>query len=131
MLNHICITGRITKDIELRHTGSDVPVCSFRIACDRDFADKASGTKQTDFVDVVAWRHTAEFVSKYFGKGRMITVSGRLQIKEYTDKENINRRDAEIVADNVYFADSKRDGAAQTGPAQFTEMDGQDDDIPF
>ena len=132
MLNHIDLMGRITHDLELKHTNSNVPVISFSIAVDRDFADKASGTKQTDFIDVVAWRHTAEFVSKYFGKGRMITVSGRLQIKEYTDKNNVNRRDAEILADNVYFADSKRDGAAQTGPAQFTEMDGQDDgELPF
>ena len=132
MLNHIDLMGRITHDLELKHTNSNVPVISFSIAVDRDFADKASGTKQTDFIDVVAWRHTAEFVSKYFGKGRMITVSGRLQIKEYTDKNNVNRRDAEILAENVYFSDSKRDGAAQTGPAQFTEMDGQDDgELPF
>lgn len=130
MLNHWDGMGRICNDLELKHTNSDVPVISFRLAVDRDYSPKGE-EKQTDFITVTAWRHTAEFISKYFGKGRMIVVSGRLQIKEYTDKENINRRDAEIVADNVYFADSKRDGAAQTGPAQFTEMDGQDNDIPF
>lgn len=131
MLNHVDIMGRITHDLELKHTNSNVPVISFSIAVDRDFADKESGVKKTDFIDIVAWRHTAEFVSKYFGKGRMIAVSGRLQVEDYIDKENNKKRRTNVVADNVYFADSKRDGAAQTGPAQFTEMDGQDDDIPF
>ena len=130
MLNHWDGMGRITHDLELKHTNSNVPVISFSIAVDRDFADKESGTKQTDFIDIVAWRHTAEFVSKYFGKGRMIAISGRLQMRDWEDDKGKHRK-AEIVADNVYFSDSKRDGAAQTGPAQFTEMDGQDDDIPF
>lgn len=107
MLNHITIMGRFTRDPELRRTGSGVPVASFTVAVDRDFADKQSGEKETDFIDVVAWRQTGEFVSKYFTKGRMAVVSGRLQIRSWKDKDGNNRRTAEVVADNVYFGDSK------------------------
>ena len=131
MLNHWDGMGRICNDLELKHTNSDVPVISFRLAVDRDYAPKGE-EKQTDFISVTAWRHTAEFISKYFGKGRMIAVSGHIQVRKWTDNDGNNRETVEVVADNVYFADSKRDGAAQTGPAQFTEMDGQDDEsLPF
>lgn len=106
MLNRIDIMGRLTADPELRRTGSGVAVASFTIACDRDFG---KGEKEVDFIDVVAWRQTGEFVSKYFSRGRMAVVSGRLQIRNWTDKDGNKRRTAEIVADNVYFGDSKRD----------------------
>ncbi len=112
MLNHIVIMGRLTRDPELRRTGSGVAVTSFSLAVDRDFGKTESGEKETDFIDCVAWRQTGEFVSKYFAKGRMAVVSGRLQIRNWTDKEGNKRRTAEIVADNVYFGDSKRDGDA-------------------
>ncbi len=110
MLNHIIIMGRLTRDPELRRTGSGVAVASFTIAVDRDFSPKDGGEKETDFIDCVAWRQTGEFVSKYFTKGRMAVVSGRLQIRSWTDKDGNKRRTAEVVADNVYFGDSKRDG---------------------
>ena len=109
MLNHIVLMGRLTKDPELRHTQSGVAVASFSIAVDRDFKSQ-NGEKETDFIDIVAWRSTAEFVSRYFTKGRLAVVSGRLQIRGWTDKEGNKRRSAEVVADNVYFGDSKRDG---------------------
>ena len=122
MLNHITIMGRLTRDPELRRTGSGVAVASFTVAVDRDFAPKDGGEKETDFIDCVAWRQTGEFVSKYFTKGRMAVVSGRLQIRSWTDKDGNKRRTAEIVADNVYFGDSKRDGdsgSAYSAPASF------------
>ena len=109
MLNHIVIMGRLTRDPELRRTGSGVAVTSFSLAVDRDFAPKDGGERETDFIDCVAWRQTGEFVSKYFTKGRMAVVSGRLQIRSWTDKDGNKRRSAEVVADNVYFGDSKRD----------------------
>ena len=112
MLNHIVLMGRLTRDPELRRTQSGVAVASFSLAVDRDFQSRDGGEKQTDFIDIVAWRNTAEFVSKYFTKGRMAVVSGRLQIRDWTDREGGKRRSAEVVADNVYFGDSKRDGAA-------------------
>ena len=115
MLNHIVIMGRLTRDPELRRTQSGTPVVSFSLAVDRDFASRDGGERQTDFIDVVAWRGTAEFVSKYFSKGRMAVVSGRLQIRDWQDKEGNKRRTAEVVADNVYFGDSKRDGDSQSG----------------
>ena len=111
MLNQITIMGRLTRDPEMRRTNSGVAVTSFTIACDRDFGN--NGEKETDFVDVVAWRNTAEFVSKYFAKGRMAVVSGRLQIRSWNDKDGNKRRTAEIVADNVYFGDSKNDNGNQ------------------
>ncbi len=110
MLNHITIMGRLTRDPELRRTGSGVAVTSFSLAVDRDFSPKDGGERETDFIDCVAWRQTGEFVSKYFTKGRMAVVSGRLQIRNWTDKDGNKRRTAEVIADNVYFGDSRRDG---------------------
>lgn len=116
MLNHIVIMGRLTRDPELRYTQSQFPVTSFRVAVDRDYGGRDGGERQTDFIDCVAWRGTAEFVSKYFSKGSMIVVSGRLQIRDWTDKENNRRTSAEIVADNVYFGESRRrDGDGYRG----------------
>ena len=109
MLNHIVIMGRLTRDPELRRTGSGIAVTSFTVAVDRDFGKNENGEKETDFIDCVAWRQTGEFVSKYFTKGRMIVVSGRLQIRSWNDKDGNKRRTAEVVADNCYFGDSKRD----------------------
>ena len=109
MLNHIVIMGRLTRDPELRRTGSGIAVASFTVAVDRDFGGRDGGEKETDFIDCVAWRHTGEFVSKYFTKGSMIVVSGRLQIRGWTDKDGNKRRTAEVVADNCYFGESKRD----------------------
>ena len=109
MLNHIVIMGRLVKDPELRYTQSQVPVASFTVAVDRDFGGRDGAERQTDFVDCVAWRQTGEFVSKYFQKGRMIVVSGRLQSRKWQDREGNNRTNWEIQADNVYFGDSKRE----------------------
>lgn len=108
MLNHITIMGRLTRDPELRRTGSGIAVASFTVAVDRDFGGRDGGERETDFIDCVAWRQTGEFVSKYFTKGSMIVVSGRLQIRNWNDKEGNKRRSAEVVADNVYFGESKR-----------------------
>ena len=110
MLNKIFIMGRLTRDPELRRTQSGTPVTSFSLAVDRDFKSQ-SGEKETDFIDVVAWRQTAEFVARYFTKGRMAVVEGRLQIRDWQDRDGNKRRSAEVVADNVYFGDSKRDSA--------------------
>ena len=117
MLNHITIMGRLTRDPELRRTGSGIAVASFTVAVDRDFGSRDGGERETDFIDCVAWRQTGEFVSKYFTKGSMIVVSGRLQIRNWTDKEGNKRRTAEVVADNVYFGESKRsnEGSAYGG----------------
>ena len=117
MLNHITIMGRLTRDPELRRTGSGIAVASFTLAVDRDFSPKDGGERETDFIDCVAWRQTGEFVSKYFTKGRMAVVSGRLQIRNWNDKDGNKRRSAEVVADNVYFGDSKRDD--QMGSSSF------------
>ena len=151
MLNKIFIMGRLTRDPELRRTQSGTAVTSFSLAVDRDFKSQ-SGEKETDFIDVVAWRSTAEFVAKYFTKGRMAIVEGRLQIRPWTDKDGNNRRSAEVVAYNIYFGDSKRDSAgdmggysapAYTAPAGgysapvgggssgFAEIDEEDGDLPF
>ena len=110
MLNKITMMGRLTRDPELRHTQSGNSVVSFTLACDRDFAAQGA-EKETDFIDVVAWRNTADFVSKFFSKGRMAVVAGRLQIRNWEDKEGNKRKTAEIVAESVYFGDSKRDNA--------------------
>ena len=110
MLNKIFLMGRLTRDPELRRTQTGTPVASFSLAVDRDFKDKSTGERTTDFIDVVAWRQTAEFVSRYFTKGRMAVVEGRLQIRDWTDKDGGKRRTAEVIADNIYFGDSKRDG---------------------
>ena len=108
MLNHITIMGRLTRDPELRYTQSQTPVASFTLAVDRDYGSRDGGEKQTDFIDCVAWRSTAEFVNKYFQKGSMAVVSGRLQIRDWTDREGGKRRSAEVVVDNIYFGESRR-----------------------
>ena len=151
MLNHIVIMGRLTRDPELRRTGSGTAVASFTLAVDRDFSPKDGGERETDFIDCVAWRSTGEFVSKYFTKGRMAVVSGRLQIRSWTDKEGNKRRSAEIVADNVYFGDSRRDGdnggsfggyspapsapaysaPASETPSDFAMLEDDDAQLPF
>lgn len=137
MLNHITIMGRLTRDPELRRTGSGIAVASFTVAVDRDFGSKGGGEKETDFIDCVAWRQTGEFVSKYFTKGRMIVVSGRLQVRNWTDKDGNKRRSTEVIADNCYFGDSKRDASApQPAPENAPESDYavlEDDDaqLPF
>lgn len=159
MLNKIFIMGRLTRDPELRRTQSGTPVASFTLAVDRDFKDKQTGERATDFIDVVAWRSTGEFVSRYFTKGRMAVVEGRLQLRDWTDKDGNKRRSAEVVADSVYFGDSKREdngggyggqggyGAkgnyggysapadgypAQPDPdSEFTELTTGDGDLPF
>ncbi|NBI10221.1 single-stranded DNA-binding protein [Colidextribacter sp. OB.20] len=112
MLNKIFIMGRLTRDPELRHTQTGASVASFTLAVDRDFKDKQTGERATDFIDCVIWRQTAEFVSRYFSKGRMAVVEGRLQIRDWTDKDGNKRRSAEVVADSVYFGDSKREGGS-------------------
>ena len=150
MLNRIVIMGRLARDPELRRTQSGIAVTSFRIACDRDFKSQ-NGEKGTDWIDVVAWRQTAEFVSKYFTKGRLAIVEGRLQSRDWTDKDGNKRTAIEVVADNVYFGDSKRDGADRGdsygapsysaprggysapigGASAFAEIDEEDGDLPF
>ena len=146
MLNHIVLMGRLTRDPELRRTGSGIAVASFSLAVDRDFGSSANnGEKETDFIDIVAWRNTAEFVSKYFTKGRMAVVSGRLQIRNWTDKEGNKRRSAEVVADNVYpsygysapaapAAGSSHGYAAPAAPApasDFSMIEDDDSQLPF
>lgn len=133
-LNRIVIMGRIVRDIELRRTNSGVSVVSLTLAVDRDFKNQ-SGEKETDFIDVVAYRNTAEFLSKYFGKGRMVAVEGRLQIREW-EKDGVKRRSAEVVAENVYFGDSRPNGNsnAQTtySPTTFEPIpDDETLDLPF
>lgn len=130
MLNKIFIMGRLTRDPELRRTPTGTAVTSFSLAVDRDFKGQ-NGEKETDFIEVVAWRNTAEFVAKYFAKGRAAVVEGRLQIRDWKDKDGNNRRSAEVIADNVYFADSKRDGGEQAPAQNFAEIDDYDDEVPF
>ncbi|MET0017876.1 single-stranded DNA-binding protein [Oscillibacter sp.] len=138
MLNKIILMGRLTRDPELRRTGSGTAVTSFTLAVDRDFKSQ-SGEKETDFIDIVAWRATAEFVSKYFSKGRMAVVEGRLQLRDWVDKQGNKRRSAEVVADNVYFGDSKKDvpnsGTSTPGPvdahSDLAEIDTEDGELPF
>ena len=124
--------GRLTRDPELRRTGSGTAVTSFSLACDRDFKSQ-SGDKETDFIEVVAWKNTAEFVSKYFSKGRMAVVEGRLQIRDWTDKAGNKRTTAEVVADNVYFADSKRSESNDNQKKNFNALSGRlsDDFVPI
>lgn len=144
MLNKIIVMGRLTRDPELRHTQSGTAVVSFTLAVDRDMKDKQTGERATDFIDVVAWRNTAEFVSKYFSKGRMAVVEGRLQMRDWTDKSGNKRRIAEVVADSVYFGDSKRDSTGGgnysqppanygilSGGDQFAELSDDDGELPF
>lgn len=142
MLNKIFIMGRLTRDPELRRTQNGTAVAGFALAVDRDYKN-ADGTKETDFIEVVAWRTTAEFVSKYFTKGRMAIVEGRLQIRDWTDKDDNKRRNAEVVADNVYFGDSKKEGDSsggykaagkavdvEPGEGEFAEIE-DEEDCPF
>ena len=132
-LNHITLMGRICNDIELRRTGTGVAVTSFTLAVDRDFKS-GSDEKETDFVDVVCWKNTAEFVEKYFSKGRMAVVSGRLQGRSWTDKDGNKRKTLEVVADNVYFGDSKKEenSGYSDAPAQsFVPLSGEDEQLPF
>lgn len=148
MLNHITIMGRLVRDPELRRTGSGIAVASFTVAVDRDFGGRDGGEKETDFIDCVAWRQTGEFVSKYFSKGRMIVVSGRLQVRNWTDKDGNKRRSAEVVADNCYFGDSKKEqttggtaygsnygnygGYTVPGPgSDYAVLDDDDAQLPF
>jgi len=150
MLNKIILMGRLTRDPELRRTQSGTAVTSFSLAVDRDFKSQ-SGEKETDFIDIVAWRQTAEFVSKYFTKGRMAVVEGRLQLRDWTDRDGGKRRSAEVVAENVYFGDSRRDGpggdaaapaaygaptagrapAPSDGHSDFAEIGEEDGELPF
>lgn len=116
MLNHIVVMGRLTRDPELRKTPVGVSVASFSVAVDRDYAQQ-NGEKEKDFLDVVAWRNTAEFAAKYFTKGRMAVISGRLQIRTWQDKEGNKRRTAEILAENLYFGDSKKEDSNASAPA--------------
>ena len=142
MLNRIILMGRLTRDPELRQTQSGASVANFSLAVDRDFKDKQTGEKPTDFIDIVAWRSSAEFVSRFFTKGRMAVVEGRLQLRDWTDRDGNKRRTAEVIADNVYFGDSKRDaesGGAYTPPpaepgsggAEFAELTEDDGELPF
>ena len=142
MLNRIILMGRLTRDPELRQTQSGVSVANFSLAVDRDFKDKSTGEKGTDFIDIVAWRSSAEFVSRFFTKGRMAVVEGRLQLRDWTDKDGNKRRTAEVLAEHVYFGDSRRDteaGAAATPPpaepgsggAEFAELTDDDGELPF
>ena len=140
MLNKIFLQGRLVADPELRHTQQGTAVASFRMAVDRDFKSKDPGASNTDFINIVAWRNTAEFVSRYFTKGRMAVVEGRLQMRDYTDKSGNKRTVAEVVASNVYFWDSKRYNesgsnasydVAPDGPPDFDELDDDDGELPF
>ena len=133
MLNHMVLMGRLVNDPELRMTGSNTAVASFRVACDRDFKNK-DGNKETDFIDIVAFRNTAEYACKYFSKGRMVVAAGRLQMRNWTDKDGNKRTSAEIVADNIYFGDSKREDSGDTSNAFSNpisiEVD-MDEELPF
>ena len=150
MLNRITIMGRLTRDPEIRYTQSQTPVTSFTLAVDRDFGGRDGGEKQTDFIDCVAWRQTAEFVSKYFTKGSMAVVSGRLQIRDWTDRDGGKRRNAEVVVDNIYFGESKRREGGEMrsdsrpayqssyesvspsmGASAFSELGDDDGELPF
>ena len=115
MLNKIFLMGRLVADPELRHTQNGVAVATFRLAVDRDFKDRETGERKADFINVVAWRQTAEFVSRFFTKGRMAVVEGKLQVREYTDRDGNRRYATEVVADNLYFGDSRRDGEGGYG----------------
>ena len=132
MLNRIILMGRLTRDPELRRTGSGTAVTSFSLAVDRDFKSQ-SGEKETDFIDIVAWRNTAEFVSKFFTKGRMAVVEGRLQLRDWKDKDGNNRRSAEVVAEHVYFGDSKRsESDTPSTSGDFREIpEDEEGELPF
>lgn len=131
MLNNVVIMGRLTRDPELRRTQGGTAVTSFTMAVDRDFKSQ-SGEKETDFIDVVAWRNTGEFAAKYLAKGRMAAVEGRIQVRDWQDKDGNRRKSVEVVADNVYFADFKRDSKPQESrdKQEFDEIE-DDGDLPF
>ena len=135
MLNKIFLQGRIVNDIDVKTTPSGASVCTFRIAVDRDFKNR-DGQKETDFVTIVAWKNTAEFVYKYFGKGRLILIEGRLQMRNYTDRDGNKRTSAEVVADSVYFSDSKKDEGGivpdyTQADSGFVEMPDTESELPF
>ena len=133
MLNKIILMGRLTRDPELRKTGNGTAVTSFTLAVDRDYKPQ-DGERETDFIDIVAWRGTGEFVSKYFTKGRMAVVEGRLQVRDWKDKDGNKRRSTEVIADNVYFGDSKRsESGTQEAPAgEFQELPEEEKgELPF
>lgn len=130
MLNKIIIMGRLTRDPEMRHTQTGTAVASLTLACDRDFKPQ-NGEKEVDFIDVVVWGKTAEFAANYFTKGRMAIVEGRLQVRGWQDKDGNKRKTTEVVADRMYFGDSKQEGKKQPAPADdFAEIEG-DGDLPF
>ena len=160
MLNKIFLQGRLVADPELRHTQNGIAVASFRLAVDRDFKDRETGERKADFINIVAWRQTAEFVSRFLTKGRLAIVEGKLQTRDYTVRDGNRRYATEVVADNVYFGDSKRDGegggsysgsygggysapapsapvpppaytAPMGGGHQFAELDDDDGELPF
>ena len=135
MLNHIVLMGRLVHDPELRRTQAGVSVATFRIAVDRDYADKETRERQADFIDVVVWRQLAEFVCKYFSKGQMAVVSGRLQMRGWTDNQGIKRTNAEVVASNVYFGEAKRENAPSeqppAPPTDFAMLEDDDSELPF
>lgn len=133
MLNKVFLQGRLVADPELRHTQSGTANATFRIAVDRDFKDKETGERKADFISVVTWRQTAEFVSRFLTKGRMAIVEGKLQVRDYTDRDGNKRYVTEVVADNVYFGDSKKDGDApqQSQPQQFQEITEDDGELQF
>lgn len=137
MLNHIILMGRLTRDPELRHTQQGTSVASFTLAVERDRAAQGE-EKKTDFIDIVAWRNTADFVSKYFAKGRMAVVEGRLQLRDWTDRDGGRRRSAQVIADNVYFGDSRKESDSrepvdfrEPQKDQFAELADDDGDLPF
>lgn len=145
MLNQIVLMGRLTRDVELRYTQSQTPVASFTLAVDRDYSGRDGGERETDFIDCIAWRNTAEFANKYFGKGRMTVVSGRLQVRDWKDRDGNKRRSTEVIVENMYFADSKSSESKSNAPAAqgnrysapgggqsaFAELEDDDGDLPF
>lgn len=143
MLNRIVLMGRFVRNPELKHTQNGTPVTKFTLAVDRDFKSKQNGEKETDFIECLAWRAGAEFVCKYFGKGRMAVVEGRLQVRAWKDKDGNNRRSTEVVMENIYFGDSKKSDGAQSGASAtdygepppegggFHEIDDEDGELPF
>lgn len=141
MLNKVIIMGRLGRDPEVKYTQSGTKVASFSLAVDRDFKDKATGARGTDWVDVVAWRQTAEFAAKYFRKGQMAVVEGRLQVRDYVDREGGKRRAVEVVADQIYFCGSKGQGTSEGNAdeaslpagngAEYKDLDDDDGELPF
>ena len=126
MLNNAVVMGRLTKDPELKQTANNVPMATFRLACERDYKGK-DGKRETDFIDVIAWRQTAEFVARFFTKGRLVTIDGKLQSRNWEDKDGNKRTNLEVVADNVYFSDNKIDKR----PPEFVPIDADDSELPF